>query len=254
MSDADRFTVWTSIPIFIFFCLAGLTGKILPHWTSVGWWTGTIVGSVVILRKVSRQNTSAKRWRRWSIAAVLTGWVMSSLLYMVLFWPIVAPVYTWARDISFSLNRKFPAVAPLKPYEIGYDISNDLFGWEQIADRVEAIRAKMPQPDKTFVFCHRFFMTSQLAVYLSPVTVATSLHHKFNQYRFWFSADKHAGWDALFVVDQKRHGKRAQRYMPLFAKMDPDPLLIRILRDGQPAHQLAVYKYYGFKGEYENLN
>ncbi len=254
MSDADRFTVWTSIPIFIFFCLAGLTGKILPHWTSVGWWTGSIVVSVVILRKVSRQNTSAKRWRRWSIAAVLTGWVMSSLLYMVLFWPIVAPVYTWARDISFSLNRKFPAVAPLKPYEIGYDISNDLFGWEQIADRVEAIRAQMPQPDKTFVFCHRFFMTSQLAVYLSPVTVATSLHHKFNQYRFWFLADKHAGWDALFVVDQKRHGKRAQRYRPLFAKMDPDPLLIRILRDGQPAHQLAVYKYYGFKGEYENLN
>jgi hypothetical protein len=142
----------------------------------------------------------------------------------------------------------------LKPYETGYDISNDLFGWEQIADRVEAIRAQMPQPDKTFVFCHRFFMTSQLSVYLSPDTVATSLHHRFNQYRFWFSADKHAGWDALFVVGQKRHGKRAQRYRPLFAKMDPDPSLIRIFRDVQPAHQLAVYRYFGFKGEYENLN
>jgi hypothetical protein len=254
MSDADRFTVWTSIPIFIFFCLAGLTGKILPHWTSVGWWTGSIAVAVVILRKVTRQNTSAKRWRRWSAAAALTGLVMSALLYTALFWPIAAPVYTWARSISLSLNRKFPAVAPLKPYETGYDISNDLFGWEQIADRVEAIRAQMPQPDKTFVFCHRFFMTSQLSVYLPPDTVATSLHHRFNQYRFWFSADKHAGWDALFVVGQKRHGKRAQRYRPLFAKMDPDPSLIRIFRDGQPAHQLAVYRYFGFKGEYENLN
>ena len=251
MSDADRFIVWTSIPIFIFFCLAGLTSKILPHWTSVGWWTGSIAVSVVMLRKVSRQNTSAKRWRRWSAAAALTGLVMSSLLYIALIWPIATQVYTWGRDISLSLNRKFPAVEPLKPYETGYDISNDLFGWEQIANRVEAIRVQMPLPHKTFVFCHRFFMTSQLAVYLSPGTVATSLHHKFNQYRFWFSADTHAGWDALFVVDQKRHRSRAVRYRPLFAGMDADPVQIRIFRDGQPAHELAVYKYYGFKGEYE---
>ena len=231
-----------------------LKGRRFTTWTSVGWWTGSIAVAVVILRKVSRQNTSAKRWRRWAIVAVLAGLVMSFLLYTVLFWPIVAPVYTWARDISLSLNRNFPAVEPLKPYETGYDISNDLFGWEQIADRVEAIRAQMLQPDKTFVFCHRFFMTSQLAVYLLPETAATSLHHRFNQYRFWFSADKHAGWDALFVVDQKRHGERAQRYRPLFAKMDPNPVQILIFRDGQPAHELAVYRYYGFKGEYENLN
>jgi len=254
ISDADRFIVCTSIPIFIFFCLAGFTGKILPHWTSVGWWTGSIALSLVVLRKGSRQNTSARSWRRWSAAAVLAGVVMSTLLYLVLFWPIVAPVYTWARDISVILNRKFPAVEPLKPYETGYDLSNELFGWEQIADRVEAIRAQMPQPNKSFVFCHRFYMTSQLAVYLSPGTAATTLHHKYSQYRFWFSAEKHAGWDALFVVDQKRHRKRALRYLPLFAKMDPNPVKIRIFRDGQLAHDLAVYKFYGFKGKYESLN
>ena len=252
MSDADGFIVWTSIPIFIFFCLAGLTSKILPHWTSAGWWTGSIAVSLVLLRKVSRQNTSAKRWRRWSAAAALTGLVMSALLYIGLFWPIAAPVYNWARDISLSLNRKFPAVEPLKPYETGFDLSNELFGWEQIADRVEAIRAQMPRPDKAFVFGHRFHTTSQLAVYLSPGTAATSLYHRFSQYRFWFSAEKHLGWDALFVVDQKRHHKRALRYLPLFTEMDPDPINIRILRDDQLSHELAVYKFYGFKGKYEN--
>jgi hypothetical protein len=254
ISDADRFIVWTSIPIFIFFCLAGVTGKILPHWTSAGWWTGSIALSLVISGKRSRPNTSAKRWRRWSVAAALTGLVMSTLLYVVLFWPIVAPVYNWARDISVILNRKFPVVEPLKPYETGYDLSNELFGWEQIADGVEAIRTQMPRPEKTFVFCHRFHTTSQLAVYLTPGTAATSLYHKASQYRFWFSAEKHAGWDALFVVDQKRHRKRALRYLPLFAKMDPEPVKIQIFRDDQLSHDLAVYKYYGFKGEYENLN
>jgi hypothetical protein len=252
ISDADRFIVWTSIPIFIFFCLAGVTSKILPHWTSAGWWTGSIALSLVVLRKISQPTISARCWRRWSVAAVLTGLVMSTLLYLVLFFPIVAPVYTWARDISVNLNRNFSIFEPLKPYETGYDLSNELFGWKQIADKVEAIRAQMPQSDKTFVFGHRFHTTSQLAVYLSPGTAATTLHHKISQYRFWFTAEKHTDWDALFVVDQKRHRKRALRYLPLFAEMDPEPVKIKIFRDGQLSHDLAVYKYYGFKGRYEN--
>ena len=251
ISDADRFIVWTSIPIFIFFCLAGLTSKILPHWTSVGWWTGSIAVTMVILQKIPRQNPSAKRWRRWSATAVVTGFAMTALLYGVLFLPVVGPVYNWARNVSLSLNRQFPAVRPLKPFETGFDISNQLFGWQDIAQQMETIRAQMPHPATTFVFGHRFHSTSQLAVYLEPTTVATTLRHRYDQYRLWFKAEKHIGWDALFIVENKRHQERAVRYMPLFAEMDLDPVQIRIFRDGQPAHELAVYKYYGFKGEYE---
>jgi hypothetical protein len=94
-------------------------------------------------------------------------------------------------------------------------------------------------------------MTSQLAVYLKPATVATTLYHRYNQYRLWFAAEEHVGWDALFIVEQKRHRERAMRYLSLFTRMDRDPLQIQILRDGRPAHDLKVYKYYGFKGEYE---
>jgi hypothetical protein len=251
LSDSDRFVVWTSIPVFAFFCLAGLTSKILPHWTAVGWWTGSIAIAVVALRKISQPNKSGVRWRRWSVAAGVTGFLMSVLLHAALMRPIVGPAYTWARDISLSLNRHFPAFRPLKPFETGYDISNDLFGWEEIAKRVEAVRAGMPRPQQTFVFCRRFFMTSQLGVYLSPDTVATSLHRKVNQYHLWFSAEGHKGWDALFVVDHKRHRERAQGYQVLFAAMDPDPVEIRVYRGRQLAHDFDVYKYYGFKGRFE---
>ncbi|MBT8365488.1 MAG: glycosyltransferase family 39 protein [Deltaproteobacteria bacterium] len=251
ISEADRFAVWTSIPIFVFFCLTGLTSKILPHWTSMGWWTGSIAVTMVILQKIPRPNPSAKRWRRWSAAAALTGFVMTALLYMVLFLPVVGPVYNWARDVSLSLNEIFPAVKPLKPFETGFDISNELFGWQDVARQVETIRAQMPHPAITFVFGHRFHSTSQLAVYLQPATVATTLHHRYNQYRLWFAAEEHLGWDALFIVDHKRHQKRAERYRPLFSKMDPHPIEIRILRDGRLAQKLEVYKYFGFKGKYE---
>ena len=251
ISEADRFVVWTSIPIFIFFCLAGLTSKVLPHWTSVGWWTGSLAVTMVVLQKIARRNPSATRWRRWSAAGVVTGLAMTALLYIVLFLHAIGPIYNWAREVSLSLNRQFPAVTPLKPFEIGFDVSNELFGWQDIAQQVETIRVQMPHPATTFVFGHRFHSTSQLAVYLEPTTRATSLYHRYSQYRLWFAAEEHVGWDALFVVDYKRHQRRAERYRPLFDRLDPRPIEIRILRDGRPAQQLYVYKYFGFKGKYE---
>jgi hypothetical protein len=250
LSSSDRFVIWTGIPIFVFFCLAGLTTKILPHWTTVGWWTGSIAVVTVVLQKVSPQSPSTRRWRRWTIASAATGFLLSALLYLALFVPVTQPAYSWAREVSLKLNRQFPAVEPLKPFEPRNDISNDLFGWPEIAARVEAIRAGMPHPEKTFVFSHRFFKASQIGVYLHPDTVVTSLHRKFDQYHLWFAAPEHNGWDALFVVDHRRHLKRAERYQPLFEKMGPRFEPIQILRHGRPAQNIVVYKYYGFKGKF----
>ena len=251
ISEADRFAAWTSIPVFVFFCLAGLTSRVLPHWTSVGWWTGAIVVAAELIRKADPKNQSAAGWRRWTAAAAVTGFMMTALLYLALFFPIAAPVYNWARDVSLSLNQKFSAIKPLKPFEAGFDISNELFGWQAIAQQVEEIRARMPQPEKTFVFCHCFHTTSQLAVYLDPATAATSLYHRFSQYRLWFAAEQHTGWDALLIVDQKRHQERAKRYEPLFERLDPQPVQIQVFRNGRLARALEVYKYFGFKGKYE---
>ncbi len=251
ISAADRFAVWTSIPVFVFFCLTGLTSRILPHWTSVGWWTGSIIVAAEILRKTDPKNQAAAGWRRWATAAAVTGFMMTALLYLALFFPIAAPVYNWARDVTLSLNQKFSAIKPLKPFEAGFDISNELFGWQEIAEQVEKIRARMPQPEKTFIFGHRFYTTSQLAVYLDPATAATSLYHRYSQYRLWFTAEKHTGWDALLIVEPKRHQERARRYEPLFEKMDPLPVEIKVYRSGRLARTLEVYKYFGFKGKYE---
>ena len=252
ISAMDRFVVWTSIPVFVFFCLAGLTSKVLPHWTSMGWWTGSIAVAAVLLKKASGANVSAIRWRRWSIAALAMGFTMSAMLYIILFFPVVSPAYNWARNISLNLNQKFPALKPLEPFEPGFDLSNELFGWPEIARQVETIRARMPHPATTFVFAHRFHPISQLAVYLAPNTVATTLHHRYNQYRLWFEAEKHIGWDALFIIDQKRHIMRAKRYRPLFNRLELEPSKINVYRRGRLVQQLNVYKYFGFRGNYEN--
>jgi 4-amino-4-deoxy-L-arabinose transferase-like glycosyltransferase len=213
LNSSDRFVIWTSIPIFVFFCLAGLTTKILPHWTSAGWWTGSIAVATVVLKKVSVPGPAAGRWNRWAVAAGLTGFLMSALFYLVLFLAVTEPAYNWAREVSLTLNRKFPVVKGLRPFEPGNDISNDLFGWPEIADRVEAIRDRMPDPKQTFVFSHRFFKASQIGVYLHPDTVVTSLHYKFDQYRLWFAAPEHTGWDALTNIMGLRDALRSRSGM-----------------------------------------
>jgi hypothetical protein len=251
LSEADRFAVWTSIPIFGFFCLAGLTSKVLPHWTSVGWWTGSVVVASMVLQKMSGPANMKRRWRRWVAAAAAIGLAMTALLYGALFLPLVEPAYTWARSISLALHQKIPAVKPLEPYETGFDISNELFGWRETARQVELMRSQMPHPETTFVFGHRFHSTSQVSVYLKPATVAATIGRRFDQYRLWFDPTRHRGWDALFIVEPKRHRQRARRYRPLFENMDAQPQEIRVFRKGRLARTLMVYKYYGFRGKYE---
>jgi len=34
--------------------------------------------------------------------------------------------------------------------------------------------------------------------------------------------------------------------------MDPQPIEIRILRSGRLAQKIKIYKYFGFKGKYED--
>lgn len=250
LSESDRFVFWTSFPVFLFFCGIGTFGKILPHWPSVGWWTGSLAVTAVILRKVSKGDKVGIHWRRWCVAAAIVGFVMIGFMYLALFRPVIGPLYSQAKSISLMLNRHFPVIRPLEPFKSQYDYTNTLFGWEEIGKRVEEIRVGMPHPDKTFVFRHRFFATSQLAVYLHPATKATTLRNKFNQYRFWFSAEAHRGWDALFVVED-RAVERSKHYMPLFREIDPAPVKIEVFRKGQIAHALSVFRYYGFKGKYE---
>jgi 4-amino-4-deoxy-L-arabinose transferase-like glycosyltransferase len=248
--EPDRFVIWTSLPVFLFFCGMGTFGKILPHWPSVGWWSGSLAIVSVILRKVSLGGQVAVRWRGWCIAAAVTGFAITLFMYLALFFPIVGPLYDQARNISLKLNQKFPVVKPLGPFKNTHDITNTLFGWEEIAKEVETIRGKMPHPDRTFIFCHRFLMTSRLAVYLDAETEATILRSKFSQYHLWFSPEGHVGWDALFVVDDRAR-ERSQRYLPLFREIDSEPVPIRVFRKGRLAHALTVYRYFGFEGRFE---
>jgi hypothetical protein len=249
-SSADRFTLWTSLPVFAFFCGIGTTGEILPHWPAVGWFAGSIALSSVVLTKVGQPGKAGLRWRRWSFSAALIGFLITAALYLGMFYLIIPPLYNKARDVSLALNRWIPDMRPMEPFKPEFDITNELHGWDQVGEKVEAVKRAMPRPEKTFIFCHRFYTTSQLAVHLDPDTVATTLGPKLDQYHLWFSPSEYIGWDALFVSED-RFVTDPTRYLPLFQQREDSPIPFTVTRNHLVAHEIEIYKYYGFRGKFQ---
>jgi hypothetical protein len=210
-----------------------------------------VATAALTLRRVSQHDKLAIRWRRWWTAAVVAGLLMTATIYVGLLYPIVGPLYSAAKKASFKIHQHLPMIQPLKPFELKYDITNELYGWSEIAARVERLRSQMPRPDKTFIFTHKFYTASQLGVFLKADTVATTLYRRFNQYRLWFAPEKYRGWDALFI-DEDRFEKGLQRYLPLFERVDAEPTQIKVYRNNHHlARDIKVYRYYGYKGVYE---
>ena len=249
-SDRQRFVLWFSLPVFAFFVGIGFFGKVLPHWTSPGWWCGSLALASITLSKVSAGNREAVRWRRTFTIGAVVGLSMTAALYVCLYQPIVEPVYRHLRSASLRLNRHIPSSRPLPPYQPKFDISNDLFGWNETAVQVNSILQTMPRPQETFIFTHRFFEASQLAIHLPEDVVVTTLGRRADQYRLWFDPDEYLGWDALFLdVDRRRQGPG--RYRSLFEQAQADAGSWEVKRDGRPIRQISLHRYSGYRGRYQ---
>lgn len=251
--NEDRFLLWTSLPVFLFFCGMGLTGKILPHWTFVGWWAGAVLLAAVAVRRWEVGTSVAAHWRGWAVAGAAVSVVVLALTYAAILLPVVEPAYAWAREVSIRLHERIPAIPAMEAFKPGYDVTNDLYGWDEVGRKAEEMRHAMPQPDRTFVFCHRFHLTSLLALYLEPGTVPTSLRMKASQYQIWFRPEQYEGWDALFV-DGDGEYKGPERYAALFERVEDTPVKILVFRKGRVAHAFRVYRCRGFAGRFERQN
>ncbi|NOZ33480.1 MAG: glycosyltransferase family 39 protein [Alphaproteobacteria bacterium] len=75
--------------------------------------------------------------------------------------------------------------------------SRALYGWQQLADRVEALAAEQ-QPD--FIAATRYTIAAQLG-FAMGTTGVTSLSSRVDQYDFWFDPAARAGQRALVIVD-----------------------------------------------------
>jgi len=246
--ESDRFLFWTSAPVFLFFYAIGMSKPILPHWVGVGWWSGSAAIAVVVSRILGespRERTGA--WRRFIRAAAGLGLFMSLIVYLGLAMPVIAPGYNLLRQGSLRLNRVLPAAGVLPPLASEQDITNELFGWEEASAGINALLRGMPRPDKTFVVSDRFYSLSQLGVYLPRDIPITTLRGQVDQYRLWTDNRSLAGWDALFIGDNRYLADPA-RYGTLFERMEEEPTVVEGFRGNLAVRRLTVHRMYGYSG------
>ena len=250
-SKEDRFFLCVSLPVFAFFCLIGLFGKVLPHWPAVAWFGAAPLLAVSWTRAMQSGSQIAQRWHKWGRIGVAVAAGMIMLMYSAITLPLTRSAYRAAESVSQQISALIPAIPAMPPFQTKFDITNDLYGWEEVAAQIEELRASMPNPDKTFVFCHRFFLMSQIGVFLQRETVRTSLEDRASQYLLWFNPEKYRDWDALFIDYHMRWHQGPDRYRPLFEDIDQKSERIEIYRGGEIVHSFDIFRYYGFKGHRE---
>lgn len=245
--EADRFLFWTSAPIFVFFYGIGMSSPILPHWVAVGWWTGSVAVAVAVSRILTETREPSKRWLLFIRSAAYFGLAMSILVYSGLSFSIIGPMYGQIQKGSALVHTFLPSVKVLPDFKSEKDITNELFGWDQAGAEVARLIQSMPRPEKTFLVSDRFYTISQLGVYLPQNTVTVTLRSQWDQHRLWHEALSLAGWDALYI-DDNRFPADVAPYSTLFTQTEATPITVTGLRGKQPVRRLTVHRLYGYKG------
>lgn len=146
-----------SLPVILLFTYSGLSNIVLPHWPAVGYLTLLPVAGE--FSKTLFSSYSRGMVKKFLVVSLITGGLLTILI----------PVQITLRPV------------PLSP---DIDISQDITGWEQLADRIKEIKIREKEND-FFVFTHKFYIASQLAYYLEPEIPVYCLSKRIDQYDFW---------------------------------------------------------------------
>jgi len=145
-----------SLPVILLFTYSGLSNEVLPHWPAAGY-----LSLLPVLGNITYGIFSSvkKRLRYLFLLSLITGGMLT----------IIIPVQILLRPI------------PLSP---DVDISQDITGWKELAERIREIKTEEKEKD-FFVFTHKFYIASQLAYYLEPDIPVYCLSKSVDQYDFW---------------------------------------------------------------------
>jgi 4-amino-4-deoxy-L-arabinose transferase-like glycosyltransferase len=256
----ERFIVMTSAPTLLFFYVVMcLTEEAEPHWPGLGYlplligvawlyaeiqkkkaplWEKDERGRgrhLPLLKKMIRSPSALK-----ALIGVSLGFPFLLLLAVniQLFYPIYRPAFS---AIALENSKTGWEVSQ-------YDPTNDLFGWDEVAERVGEIMREMEIEGSTpFVFCSHYNPASQLSFALKDPHNVYCLSEATDQFDFWQDIGKLDGKDAIFVMTSRYYLPPFQEY--IFDSIE-GPETIETYRAGNyKVRETYIYRCYNFKGE-----
>ncbi|MFQ3573448.1 MAG: glycosyltransferase family 39 protein [Thermodesulfovibrionales bacterium] len=148
-----------SLPVFVFFLLKSLQGKVQPNWAMPAY----IVTIIPMAYIVSMSKVGIVDKRIFSLFKI--GVAVSLIISVVGLYPHF-----------FGLTTKLDPSARLR-------------GWTMLAQEVDKIRADLPKDNRWLIFSDAYQISSELAFYLKdkPVVYCINLNRRMNQYDLWES-------------------------------------------------------------------
>ncbi|MBI5417063.1 glycosyltransferase family 39 protein [Candidatus Poribacteria bacterium] len=210
-----------AIPTMALFDIAGIFKRTMPHWTAPGFISIFIALPILAKEKIKE----GKSMKINSILTICTAVIITGLITIQTLYPIL----------------------PIKPK---YDVTHDLYGWREAANKAIEIKKEMSKNNFDFFWLSYYHSNAcQLAFYLPDQEIVYNFNNKrMSQYNFWFDstdATKLIGKNAIYV-NTNHYDDKPEDYFIFDSMKLEEP--INVTRAGKFARSFNIYRIYNFKG------
>ena len=205
-------------PIIIFFFAVSFVVDSKPNWALMGYIPGVILSVELSYGMLNKSWFRKYLWIGWSLALLFT-----IIIHVQLYYPLI----------------------PLRPVDT--DLTNDLYGWHTAGKEVEAAYQELSKNKPTFLFTHKYQLSSQLAFNAPGQPQVYTSNTTGDSYHDWGYNVTSAldGWNAVYIND---NSFRIDPYKHFKCKKWEELPPLKIYRYGHYARTFYIYKCYDFEG------
>ncbi len=214
------FLFMTSAPVFFFFVLKSLQGKVEANWAAPAYVTAFPLMVGIVSNAFNRGK------------GTITG-----LRVIVVVSIVVAAVITGVAHYPDSLRYIGIEIPPKK------NPLRRLIGWEELGREVGDIYNSTGED--VFIVSDRYQIASELAFYVqeNPTVFNIDMGRRMNQYDVWGGLERMKGRDAIYV-----RWDRGVRGTERFFERCGEETRLDIVRGGSKVREFYIYRCYNFKG------
>ncbi len=232
-------------PIWLFFLLLSLHGKVEANWSATSYCAGIILTSLAFLEK--------RKLRSWENGKLGYSEKTISPLFSKL------PIFLSSHLPSLKIRWLWPALGGLifiliyasnyVPLPEKLDLTRRMKGWAELGIKIDKLKkSRFNLPEKVFVFSDTYGVTAELSFYVPGQKRAYCVNtgRKYNQYDFWPGPLDKKGRDAIFV--QKDIEKNVpSEVKKMFTHIDP-AIILHTKHKGRPGRTFTIFCCYNYNG------
>ncbi|MDR1696460.1 MAG: glycosyltransferase family 39 protein [Endomicrobium sp.] len=161
-----------SLPVLIFFNLVATFNEILPHWPAMGYLVLSVYAVHVMLK-----FENVKWFKIYNIAALSLTVLIMALAYAHIMYKVIPVEKFLPKQQAEKIRHGIPEAERI-------DVTNDVFGWEELAKEIRSRLAKYPPKQKPFILTHKSYLASQIA-FAVPEARVFCFSDRIDAYDLW---------------------------------------------------------------------